>query len=58
MATAAVGDIRPGGLLGFIPSEHVQFIKGCRNYYETVGHMLEVETGRVWQADERGWVRS
>lgn len=23
-----------------IPSQHIRFIKGCRNYYETVGHIF------------------
>jgi len=32
--------IRPGALLGFIPSEHRDFIRACRNYYETVGHIF------------------
>ena len=29
-----------GGDLKNIPPEHVQFLKGCRNYYETVSHMF------------------
>jgi serine/threonine protein phosphatase 1 len=32
--------IQPGALLGFIPSEHLTFIRGCKNYYETVGHIF------------------
>ena len=29
-----------GGDLKNVPPEHVQFLKDCRNYYETVGHLF------------------
>jgi serine/threonine protein phosphatase 1 len=32
--------IRPGGLRGIIPPDHLDFIRGCRDYYETVGHFF------------------
>lgn len=33
-------DIRPGDLRTLISSEHLRFIKGCRDYFETVGHIF------------------
>ncbi len=33
-------DIRPGDLRALIPGEHLRFIKGCRDYFETVGHLF------------------
>jgi hypothetical protein len=31
---------RPADLRALIPSEHLQFIKGCRDYFETVRHIF------------------
>ena len=31
-------EIRPADLRALIPVEHLQFIKGCRDYFETVRH--------------------
>lgn len=33
-------DLHPGDLQNLIPSEHLQFMKGCRNYFETVSHIF------------------
>src|SRR5262249_27276641 len=32
--------IRPGGLRGLLPSKHLEFFKGCQDYYETVQHIF------------------
>jgi serine/threonine protein phosphatase 1 len=32
--------IRPGGLRGILPAEHLEFMKGCRDYFETVRHIF------------------
>jgi serine/threonine protein phosphatase 1 len=32
--------IRPGALRGILPAEHLEFFKGCRDYYETVLHIF------------------
>jgi serine/threonine protein phosphatase 1 len=32
--------ITPGGLRGFIPAEHLRFVRECRDYIETVGHIF------------------
>ena len=32
--------IRPGALRGILPAEHLEFFKGCRDYYETVQHIF------------------
>ena len=32
--------IRSGALLDLIPAEHLQFVRGCRDYFETVGHIF------------------
>ena len=33
-------DLRPADLRALIPAEHLQFIKGCRDYFETVQHIF------------------
>jgi serine/threonine protein phosphatase 1 len=33
-------ELRPADLRALIPVEHLQFIKGCRDYYETVRHIF------------------
>jgi serine/threonine protein phosphatase 1 len=33
-------DIRPGDLRALIPGEHLDFVKRCRDYFETVGHIF------------------
>jgi serine/threonine protein phosphatase 1 len=33
-------DLRTADLRALIPAEHLQFIKGCRDYFETVRHVL------------------
>jgi len=33
-------DIGPAGPRDLIPREHLQFIKGCRDYFETVRHIF------------------
>jgi serine/threonine protein phosphatase 1 len=33
-------DPRPADLRALIPSEHLQFIKGCRDYFEAVRHIF------------------
>jgi len=33
-------DLRPADLPDLIPSEHLRFIKGCRDYFETVRHLF------------------
>jgi Calcineurin-like phosphoesterase len=32
--------IRPGGLRSIIPASHLEFIKDCQGYYETVRHLF------------------
>jgi serine/threonine protein phosphatase 1 len=32
--------ITPGGLRGIIPADHLQFVRGCGDYFETVGHIF------------------
>jgi serine/threonine protein phosphatase 1 len=32
--------ITPGGLRGLVPADHLRFIKGCRDYFETVRHIF------------------
>jgi serine/threonine protein phosphatase 1 len=33
-------DVRPDHLRALIPSQHLDFIKQCRDYFETVGHIF------------------
>src|SRR6185312_2378282 len=33
-------ELHPADLRALIPDEHLQFIKGCRDYYETVRHIF------------------
>jgi serine/threonine protein phosphatase 1 len=33
-------DIRPSDLRSLIAGEHLRFIEGCRDYFETVGHIF------------------
>jgi serine/threonine protein phosphatase 1 len=33
-------DPRPADLRAFVPSEHLRFVKGCRDYFETVRHIF------------------
>jgi serine/threonine protein phosphatase 1 len=33
-------ELRPADLRSLIPAEHLQFIKGCRDYFETVRHIF------------------
>jgi serine/threonine protein phosphatase 1 len=33
-------DLRPADLRALIPSAHLQFIEGCRDYFETVRHIF------------------
>jgi serine/threonine protein phosphatase 1 len=33
-------DLRPGDLRALIPGEHLDFIRQCRDYFETVGHIF------------------
>jgi serine/threonine protein phosphatase 1 len=37
-----VGDrgIRPCALRGILPAEHVEFLKSCRDYFETINHIF------------------
>jgi serine/threonine protein phosphatase 1 len=37
---ARLRSIRPGDLRALIPGEHLRFIRGCRDYFETVGHIF------------------
>ena len=32
--------IRPGALRGILPAEHLEFFKGCRDYFETEQHIF------------------
>jgi serine/threonine protein phosphatase 1 len=33
-------EVRPADLRGLIPRTHVEFVKGCRNYFTTVQHVF------------------
>src|SRR5260370_21718238 len=33
-------ELRPADLRALIPGEHLDFIRKCRDYFETVGHIL------------------
>ena len=33
-------ELQPAGVRSLIPTGHLEFIKGCRDYYETTGHIF------------------
>jgi serine/threonine protein phosphatase 1 len=52
--------VTPSGLRGIIPADHLRFIRGCRDYFETVGHIFVhayYESGRPLHEQEWGGLR-
>ena len=49
-------ELQPAGVRSLIPTGHLEFIKGCRDYYETTGHILHAnyKPERQLRAVERG----